>query len=517
MRQERGTDTTGETEVLARGSALNLAGAVISGVAGLALVVVATRALGLAEAGRFFTVTSVFLVLQTLARLGADVGLVYFVARFRALEQEDQIGACLRAAFGPVVLAAALLGALLAALAGPFARWAVDGDSGGVVTMLRLLAVLLPLAAAYDLLLAVSRGYSRMRPTVVLEKIGRPSAQLVAMVAIAVAGGGPVALAMAWGAPYLPFAVLAVRDLRRAVPAQHLVRRSADPSFLGPFWRFTAPRAVASCAQILLQRLDIVIVAAIRGPADAAIYAAATRFLVAGQLGNQAISTAVQPRLSALLALRDLVTAGRLYQTSTAWLIAVSWPIFGLAAAFAPWILGIFGAEYTEGASVVLILSLAMTVATACGVVSVVLIMAGRTVWNLWNTLLALGLNVGLDLLLVPSLGIVGAAIGWAVALLAANLVPLVQIWRTEHLQPFGAATLVSMALSALCFWGIPLAVRGVAGVGAWQFFVAGALGTAAYLAGVVRFRQVLQLDALRSIGRLRGGRTGTTLTGEAV
>jgi O-antigen/teichoic acid export membrane protein len=274
---------------------------------------------------------------------------------------------------------------------------------------------------------------------------------------------------------------------------------------------------VASCAQILLQRLDIVIVAAIRGPADAAIYAAATRFLVAGQLGNQAISTAVQPRLSALLALRDLVTAGRLYQTSTAWLIAVSWPIFGLAAAFAPWILGIFGDEYTEGASVVLILSLAMTVATACGVVSIVLIMAGKTVWNLWNTLLALVLNVGLDLLLVPSLGIVGAAIGWAVALLAANLVPLVQIWRTEHLQPFGAATLVSMALSALCFWGVPLAVRAAAGAGAWQFFLAGVLGTAAYLAGVVRFRQVLEVDALRSIGRLRAGRTGTTLTGEAV
>jgi O-antigen/teichoic acid export membrane protein len=515
MRQERESDTTGETEVLARGSALNLAGAVISGVAGLALVVVATRALGLAEAGRFFTVTSVFLVLQTVARLGADVGLVYFVARFRALEQEDRIGASLRAAFGPVVLAAALLGFLLAALAGPFARWAVDGDSGGVVTMLRVLAVLLPLAAAYDLLLAVSRGYSRMRPTVVLEKIGRPSAQLVAMIAIAVVDGGPVALAVAWGAPYLPFAVLAVRDLRRSVPVQHLARRS-EP-FLVPFWRFTAPRAVASCAQILLQRLDIVIVAAIRGPADAAIYAAATRFLVAGQLGNQAISTAVQPRLSALLALRDLVTAGRLYQTSTAWLIAVSWPIFGLAAAFAPWILGIFGDEYTAGASVVLILSLAMTVATACGVVSIVLIMAGKTVWNLWNTLLALVLNVGLDLLLVPSQGIVGAAIGWAVALLAANLVPLVQIWRTEHLQPFGAATLVSMALSASCFWGIPLAVRGAAGAGAWQFFLAGALGTAAYLAGVVRFRQVLQVDALRSIGRLRAGRTGTTLTGEAV
>lgn len=493
-----------EAEVLARGSALNLVGAVISGFAGLALVVVATRALGLDEAGRFFTVTSVFLVLQTVGRLGADLGLVYFLARFRALGKEEQVGACLRAAFGPVLLVACLLGGCLALAADPLARWALGDDGGGAVTMIRLLAVLLPLAACYDLLLAISRGYSRMRPTVVLEKIGRPLLQLTAMIVTALLGGGPVALAVAWGAPYLPFALLAFRSARRALPAEHRSMRSDRRITFGTsFWRFTGPRAIASCAQILLQRLDIIIVAALRGPADAAIYAAATRFLVAGQLGNQAISTAIQPRLSGLLALRDMVRAGRLYQTSTAWLVAISWPIFGLAAAFAPWLLGLFGDGYEAGSTVVVILSVAMLVATACGVVSIVLIMAGRTVWNLWNTLVALVLNIGLDLVLVPSFGIAGAAIGWAVALLAANLLPLVQVWSSEQLHPFGAGTWVSIGLSGVCFWVVPFAVRSALGVGAWELLLAASIGTAVYAVAVWRFREVMQLDALRAIGRL--------------
>ncbi|WP_433021595.1 lipopolysaccharide biosynthesis protein [Kribbella sp. CA-294648] len=503
-----------EAEVLARGGALNLVGAVVAGVAGLALVVVATRALGLAEAGRFFTVISIFLVLQTVGRLGADLGLVYFLARFRALGNEERVSACLRAAFGPVLLVACLLGGGLALAADPLARWALDGDGGGAVTMIRLLAVLLPLAVGYDLLLSISRGYSRMRPTVLLEKIGRPVLQLTAMIAVALAGGGPVALAVAWGLPFLPFAVLALGSARRALPAKHL--SGGRTSFTASFWRFTAPRAVASCAQILLQRLDIIIVAALRGPADAAIYAAATRFLVAGQLGNQAISTAVQPRLSGLLALRDMVQAGRLYQISTAWLVAISWPIFGIAAAFAPWILDLFGDGYDEGSSVVVILSVAMMVATACGVVSIVLIMAGKTVWNLWNTLLALVLNIGIDLALVPTLGIVGAAIGWAVALLAANLVPLAQVWRSERLHPFGAGTLTSMVLSGLCFWAVPFTVGATLGVGGWQLLLAGGIGTAAYGVAVWRFRDVMQLDALRAIGR-PGRRTESAIAGGSV
>ena len=61
------------------------------------------------------------------------------------------------------------------------------------------------------------------------------------------------------------------------------------------FWKFSAPRAIASVAQVAMQRLDIVLVAAMAGVGQAAIYAAASRFLQLGQLGGGAISQAVQP------------------------------------------------------------------------------------------------------------------------------------------------------------------------------------------------------------------------------
>lgn len=220
--------------------------------------------------------------------------------------------------------------------------------------------------------------------------------------------------------PYLPAAALAGFALYR------LYRRSSDrpvggSTEVGAFWRFTAPRAVASVAQLALQRLDIVLVAAIRGPAEAA----ATRFLVVGQLGGQAISLAVQPHLGVHLTREDRAETNNLYRTATAWLILMTWPLYLLAVAFAPYLLGVFGAGYAEGAAVVLVLCLTMLVATGCGMVDVVLNMAGRTSWNLGNSLLALTVNVTLNHLLIPPLGILGAAIAWAVAILVNSLLPL--------------------------------------------------------------------------------------------
>src|SRR5262249_49791274 len=148
------------------------------------------------------------------------------------------------------------------------------------------------------------------------------------------------------------------------------------------------------------------------GPAAAAVYTAATRFLVAGQLGNAAISMAAQPQLTRLFAVHDRPGAKAVYQATTAWLILLTWPLYLLAILFGPGVLAIFGHSSHAGSTVMVILALAMLVATACGQVDMVLITAGKSSWSLANGLAAMVVNIGLDLILIPRLGITGAAIG---------------------------------------------------------------------------------------------------------
>jgi O-antigen/teichoic acid export membrane protein len=131
-----------------------------------------------------------------------------------------------------------------------------------------------------------------------------------------------------------------------------------------------------------------------------------------------------------------------------------------------------------------------MMVATACGMVDVVLAMAGRTWWNLANVGLALLTMLAVDAVLIPRHGASGAAVGLCAAVLVNNLVPLVQVVRGLGLHPFGRATLLACGLATACFAVPQLAVLPAHGL-IVQFSATGA-GALAYCYAVVRLRNVL-------------------------
>jgi O-antigen/teichoic acid export membrane protein len=541
---------------VARGGALNLAGAAVAAVAALALTVLVTRTFTKPVAGALFTAISLFLIVEAVAGLGANVGAVNFIARLRSLGWEAQIPTILRAAIIPVAVISATAAAALFLGADPIARLLLSahlGHTGASPTLvadaLRALALAVPFAALLDTFLGAGRGYRNMRPTVVVDKVGRSSGQLLGAL-IAVAAGSAALLAPLWAVPYLPACVAAwfwLRRIRRraqprpagqhpggpaATDGQPAVARAAPTRDGAPaggtaadarladvsprgFWRFTAPRGLAALAQITIQRIDIVLVAIMRGPAAAAIYTAATRFLVAGQFGNAALNQAAQPRFAELFAVGNRRAAGLVYQATTAWLVLLTWPLYLLAVVYGPEVLTVFGHSYRAGATVMVILGCTMLLATACGQVDMVLITTGRSSWSLANGLMAVVVNVGLDLLLIPRYGITGAAIGWAVAIVVTNLTPLAQLAIAVRLHPFGRGTFLAIGLTALSFGVIPLVVRAAFGRGAVPTVGAVAAGCCVLAAGLWRFRGSLQLSALPGVPRL--SRALRVRTGRAV
>jgi O-antigen/teichoic acid export membrane protein len=489
-----------DVTAVARGGLANLVGAVVSAAVNFGLVLVIARWEDPYQAGVFFSVTSLFLVLETVLRLGSDVGSVYFLARWQALREYARIRPGVRVAVVPVAGASAVVAVVLLIVA-PQVDQLLGDDRHSAIGLLRLLAVILPIAATYDVAIGATRGLGVMRPTVLIEKIARPVLQF-ALVVLVLAAGWHSALGGAWAIPYVAAALAGWWSLHRlvrdAVPAAvHATSRVR--SIFREYWRFTLPRAIAGAAQIVLQRLDIVLVAAMRGATEAAVYTAATRFLVVGQFVSQAIAAPVQPRLSAALAGHDTARARELYRVSTCWIVLISWPIFGVVGVFAPVYLRLFGSHYSGGLAVVIILAVSMLVAAAVGVVDAVVIMAGRTSWNLGTTLAAMIVNVVVDVLLIPHLGIVGAAVGWCAAILASNVVPLLLAWRGLGLHPFGRSLFGACLLTAGCFIALPAGGRAVslpiAGIGL-------AIGAVLFVLAAYRWRAEFALPTLAQVRR---------------
>ena len=132
-----------------------------------------------------------------------------------------------------------------------------------------------------------------------------------------------------------------------------------------------------------------------------------------------------------------------------------------------------------------------------------VLITTGRSSWSLANGLMAVVVNVTLDVLLIPRYGITGAAIGWAVAIIITNLIPLAQLAASKRLNPFGRGTFTAIGLALVSFAVIPLAVRTAFGPGAIASLSAVGAGCLVQAAGLWWFRDSLRLKALPGASRL--------------
>lgn len=479
LRDEAARDHLG---AVARGSTATVLGAAASTVASFGLVVLITRTVDPTTAGTFFASTAVFLVALATAGLGTETGLARFVLR---TEDPAAVRNLMRMAAGPVLVAATALALLLAVVA-PDTRplvWALPG------------------AAAADLCLATVRAHASFRSTVVVDRLVRPTLQVL-LVGIAVAAGAPGGgIAAAWAAAYVVTAVLSVRAVRARVPAKPDERGTANPTGPGrrAFWSFTAPRAVARVAQVCIQKIDIVLVAWMLTPADAAVYTVATRFVIFGQLANQAVSSVVQPRFTMILAdpAASASTLGRVFSTSACWSVLMAWPVYLCVAAAPAGYLGWFGPGYTgtDAAVTAVAMSVGMLVAVASGPVDTLLLMAGGSMRSLLNTLVALAVDVALCLLLVPSMGIAGAAVAWVTAVVLRCFLAVLQLRGEVRLAPDPGALVLACALPLACV-GAPVAVlEGVVGLGPPAWLLACLAVGAVYVATVWHVRDRLAVD----------------------
>ena len=500
---------------LARGGMLNLVGAVGTGVLTFALVTVLTRGLGAAGYGAFVSAMGLYTILSNTAELGADTGIVRSISRLRALDRVRDIRKTVLVAFLPPLAVSILFGFVLWIWAPELAEIFGKGEgSEDIAEFARWMAPFVAAGGVVRVILSGTRGFGTMIPSVVVDKLGRPALQVALALAIIVISGGHQAnhglIALSWALPQLLGALVGIwwfwglllKAERRDRRTNGRRRSRPTPVLAAKFWRFTAPRGLAGIFQIVVLWLNTLLVGRLASTEKAGIFNAATRYITAGLMVGVAIQQVAGPKLSELMAQRNWGRARSVYQTTTAWLMVATWPLYFTFALFAPTLLQLFGKGFDGGAGALQVLGLTMLVATAVGTVDMVLLMGGKSSWNLFNTVVALSSNIGLNLLLIPRYGGTGAAIAWASSILFTNLAPLVQVWKFLGMHPFGQGFAKVVLAAGAAYGAFGLVMRVAFGTSIPVFLAYELVAGLLYLAMLWRYRQVLQLDIL--VGELK-------------
>ena len=516
-RAGRGGHARSDVRSLARGGMLNLVASGSGQAFTFLMTIVVTRGLGARGAGAFFEVVGLFTILSNSVRLGADTGMVRMVSARRALDATGDLRRLARVALGPVLLAGTLVAAATWALGPLLSRVFLHGvDQAEGAGAIRLLAFFLPLVAVTIVALSATRGFGTMLPYAAIENFGKPLARLALVALVVLLGLGSVAALVAWAVPIAAGFVAALwvllRLIREAEARGSRVRPTrASRHLASRFWRFAAPRGLAGIFQVTVLWLDVLLVGALRSTSEAGIYAAASKLAMVGTLATEAVRIAIAPQISGLLARREHARAEGVYQVATWWIMTLCWPLYLTLAVFGPVVLRVFGPEFAAGGTALLVLSLAMLVDLATGNVTVMLLMGGKSSWNLLNALGALVINVGLNLLLLPRIGIAGAALAWAASILFENVAAIVELRILLRLNPFGSGWWLAAGQSTLCFAGLGLLLSALLGRTVVSLAVFALVATPLYLWLVWRVRGVLQLDALREAIRARRNGPMTT------
>jgi len=508
-------ERTKDLRMVARGGSLNFIGALANGLLQFGLVVVVTRGLTKSASGAFFEAVALFLILSNTAELGADTGLTRMIPRYRVDGRVADVRRSLTVGLVPSFAAGIVLALVSFALASPLASVFTNhrqADAGAVADYIRVLAVFVPLSSAYTVAIAATRGFGTMVPNALVDRIGKAAVQTLAVAIAVIAGGGSVAVAIAWGLPIgIGFAValLWLGRLVRRVERKETATRPPTPlrRLANEFWVFTAPRGLTGVFQVTTLWVGTLMVGSLMDTAHASIYTASTRYLVAGSVVNMAIIQVIGPKLSELLGSGARERAMDVYQVATSWLVLMAWPMYLGLAVFAPLLLKVFKPQYVAGASSLEILAVTMLIATGIGPVDMVLLMGGRSFWNLFNVIVALTVNITLSLLLVPQIGLAGAAVAWAGSIIVNNVFPLAEVRAFLKVHPFGRGFPVTAGSALVCYGVFGMLLRLSVGPTIPAFIVWAVLATAAYAAILWRFRDRVELEVLGGSLRSRRGR----------
>jgi len=357
----------------------------------------------------------------------------------------------------------------------------------------RAAAVTVPLAALAFTYMGATRGLKIMRYTLLSQWIVQPIGWIALMVGLwsvsRTAGMTTLAFGASWGLA-LAVAFVGWEREQRRFPTVPLQGSGVEEERTGALVRFGALRAPATLFSQLIFWTDLFVLSILwndRGAAGAStvgVYGAVLRVGQALFLFLTSVSLTFSPFVADLHHRGERERLDALYKNVTRWTLAATIPMLLVLAILPRETLRIFGAEFTVGADALRILIVGMIVPVTVGTVGFILIMAGRTGWDLLVYVGGFAIDIGVALALAgpAQLGIRGAALAQALTLSFSAVVRLVLVRRFLGIWPFDGAWLrlltptvlggLTMGLMHAALpddrWFVDLVVSAAAGVGVY-------------------------------------------------
>ena len=472
--------------------------------AGIAFVttMVVSNGIGAEGSGEFFRLMALFAIAISLVTFGADTGLVRTMSAQRALGRYGVLPQLIRYGLIPALMTSMLL------VAGVYIYTEVVPMAPEYQSAMRVSSAFVLVAALMTVFFGALRGLHRVVTFTVLQNVLLPTLRFAAVGLVVLFSGQLMELVYAWTVPVAITAVVALWLLERAFPNEEHVEvlpsEDSPTETFRSFWGFSSARGVATVVETILEWIDVLVVTAFLGAAAGGVYGAVNRCVRVGTMIEHTGRVVTGPSISAALATRQLDRAREIFLSTTRVLTALSWPFYLSLAFFGPVLLHFFGKGFEAGAGILWVICPAAMLSMSAGGVQSVLLMSGKSRWQLLNKLSSLVVAVTLNFTLVPVWGLYGAVTAWASALLIDTFLASYQVFRLVGIRASVREMAPSLFLGAAVPTACALASLAVLGQSVLGVIVYVVLLVPVYGAVLFRFRKALGIERFLSARRAK-------------
>jgi stage V sporulation protein B len=458
------------------------------------------RALGPSDYGLFTLAVGVAALLVIPSDFGLSASAGRFVADHR--DEPGVAAAVVSDAFKLRLAASALVAVALVPAAGPIAD---AYDAPGLAWPLRVVAIALfgQTLMIFFSTIFVSLGRIRANVRVIA---GEGAVEATSSVILVLLGAGAVGAALGRGIGFCAGALFGFLVLRRELGprALSITRRAGH---LTRLVRYAWALVIVNGAFALFEQIDVLVIGAVLGTAAVGQFQAPLRLAVLLHYPGLAVASAVAPRLARSERSQESVRA---FAVSLRRLLTLQALVVAPVLVWAePISTLLFGSSYDESDEILRALAPFIFLSGIAPLVSTTVNYLGEARLRIPIAVATVGLNLGLDLILIPEIGAIGGAVGTSAAY--AVYVPA-HLWLCRRMVGIELLPLLLTTVRSLAAAGAMAAVLaafGTSELGPAEA-VAGAVGGVAAFAAVLlatRELTLAEVGAARAALRARLGR----------
>ncbi len=421
------------TERVARGVKASLLARLLYVGSNAALLLLLTRyLLTPAEFGRLQFVLSVVGVAIFVGTLGIPKATARYVTEY-AENEPGQVPHLLKRSLAVLVGLAVAVGIAIAAFSGLLARLLRGPE---LAPYLLLGGAFVAAKAVVTYLTTVFQGFNRVTYSAVLSAVNGLG-RVVFAVGFVLAGFGALGALAGYVVAFAVAAVVGLALLYTRFYRGHERDDEAEPGLMRRVLEYSVPTTATRASVVLDSKVDTVLLGVLAGPVAVGVYALARQIADVCVVPAKSLGFTISPALGEQSAAGDEERAARLYERSLENVLLLYVPAAaGLALVAEPVVRYVFTAEYMAAVPIVQLYGLFVIVRAVHKITGSGLDYLGLARVRAVARATSAVCNVGLNLLLIPRYGALGAGIATVITYSLYTIVNVYFLGRELPLRP---------------------------------------------------------------------------------